>query len=79
MLNVMFMDVASPKFIDNSLETKVEISLEEKESKAKSGNDLIVNISTFDLNDMYAFAGFYFTIPVVNQLYLNDIFKPPIF
>jgi|GEM_PF-1483406 len=78
MVNAVSFDIALPNDIDHTLETKVEISLEEKKAKEQSGNDLIANISAFDFKDTYVFAGFYFTIPTVDQLYLNTIFKPPI-
>jgi hypothetical protein len=79
MLSVMSFDVASPKFIDNTSETKVEVSLEEKKSEKKSDENLIANISALFQNETKVFTGFYFSLPIVDQLYLNNIFKPPIF
>jgi hypothetical protein len=78
MLNVISFDLSSLKFIDNTLETKVEVSLEEKEAEKKSDENLITAISALYLKETEVFTGFYFSIPLVDQLYLNNIFKPPI-
>jgi hypothetical protein len=78
MLNVMSFDLSSHKLIDNTLETKVEVSSEEKNSEKNSDENFITNISKFYLKETQIFRGFYFSPPIVNQLYLNNIFKPPI-
>ena len=79
MLTAMSFDISAPKFMDSTSETKVEISLEEKKSEKISDEKLIVNVSELHLKNSKAFTGFYCSIPFVDQLYLNDIFKPPIF
>ena len=58
---------------------KKESAKEEKKSEAKSDENLIVNVSELYLKETKAFTGFDFTTPIVDQLYLNTIFKPPIF
>jgi hypothetical protein len=78
MLNVISFDLSSPKFIDNTPEIKVEVSLEEKEAEKKSDENLIAAISSLYLKETEVFTDFYFSIPIVDQLYLNNIFKPPI-
>lgn len=78
-LTVMSFDISSPKLIDNTPETKIEVSLEEKKSEAKSDEKLMVNVSELYLKETKAFIGFDFSTPIVDQLYLNNIFKPPIF
>lgn len=75
----MSFDISLPKLMDNTSETKIEVSLEEKESKKTSDENLIVYIPELDLKDIKALAGFDSSIPLVNQLYLNNIFKSPIF
>jgi hypothetical protein len=72
-------DIDSSKLMDNTLETKIEASLEEKKSEAKSDENLIVNVSELYLKETKAFAGFDFSTPIVDRLNLNSIFKPPIF
>lgn len=79
MLNVVSFDLASSMFIDNTLETKVEVSLEEKESEKKSDKNLIADITALYLIETNVFTGFYFSSPIVDQLHLDNIFKPPIF
>lgn len=79
MLTALSFDVSSPMLIDNTSETKVEVSLEEKESEKKSDENLIANVSELHLKETKLYIGFYFSIPIVDQLYLNNIFKPPIF
>jgi hypothetical protein len=79
MLTAMSFDISSPKLMDNTSEIKVEISLEEKKLEKISDEKLIANTSEFDLKNSKAFTGFYCSMPFVDQLYLNDIFKPPIF
>ena len=79
MLTAMSFDISSPKLMDSTSETKVEISLEEKKLEKISDEKLIANTSEFDLKNSKAFTGFYCSMPFVDQLYLNDIFKPPIF
>jgi hypothetical protein len=78
LLNVISFDLTSSNIIDNALETKVEVSLEEKEVETKSDENLIANISELYQRETEVFVGFYFSIPIVDQLYLTNIFKPPI-
>jgi hypothetical protein len=78
MLNVVSFDLSAPQFIDNTAETKIEVSLEEKEAEKKSDENLIATISALYLKETEVFAGFYFSLPIVNQRYLDTIFKPPI-
>jgi hypothetical protein len=75
LLNEIFFSIATPQFIDNTLETKIEVSLEEK----KSSDKLIIAASMYDLKSEKEYTRFYFLIPRVSVLYLNNIFKPPIF
>jgi endonuclease III-like uncharacterized protein len=77
MLMAMSFDISSPKLMDSTSETKVEISLEEKKSEKISDENLIANASELDLKNTKAFTGFYCAMPFVEQLYLNNIFKPP--
>ncbi len=80
MLTTMSFDISSTKLMDNTLETKIEVSLEEeKESKQTSDENLIANTPEFDLKEIKVLAGFDSSIPLVNQLYPNNIYKPPIF
>lgn len=79
MLTVMSFDISSPKLVDNTSETKIEISLEEKKSEKISDENLIANVSELDLKNTKSFTGFYCSLPFVDQLYLNNIFKPPRF
>ena len=78
-LTAISFDISSPKLMDNTSETKIEVSLEEKKSEAKSDENLMVNVSELYLKETKAFTGFDFSAPIVDQLYLNNIFKPPIF
>lgn len=79
MLTAISFDIFSSKLIDSTSETKIEISLEEKKSEKISDENLITNISELYFNNTKVFIGFNASIPLVNQLYLNNIFKPPIF
>lgn len=74
LMNGMFFDISSPSFIDNTLETKVEVALEEK----KSGDKFIASTSEPYVKNEKEFTSFYFSIFRVNHQYLNNIFKPPI-
>ena len=66
----------SPSFIvDTTSETKIEVAMEEK----KSGNDFIVNTPSIDVKTPKSNTGFYFSLPRIDNPYLNNIFKPPIF
>ncbi|UFH58063.1 hypothetical protein [Sulfurovum mangrovi] len=78
MLTVVSFDLSSPQFIDNTAETKVEVSLEEKEAEKKSDENLLATISARHFKEIELFSGFYFSLPIVNQRYLDTIFKPPI-
>ena len=78
MLSGIFFNASSLVLIDNSLDTKVEVSVEEKGSEKKSDNNLIADTSFFYVKEIKVFADFDFSIPILNQLYLNNIFKPPI-
>ncbi len=79
MLNVMFFDGSSSTFIENTSEIKIEVWLEEQGSEEKLDEKLMANTSELSLKDPKAYTAYDFTIPIVNQLYLNNIFKPPIF
>jgi len=79
MLTAMSFDISSPKLIDSASEIKVEISLEEKKSEKISDENLIANVLELDLKNTKVFTGFYCSMPFVDQLYLNNIFKPPRF
>jgi hypothetical protein len=79
MLTVMSFDISSPKLMDNTSETNIEVSLEEKKSEKKSDEKLITYISGLYLKEIKACTGFDFSLPLVDQLYLNTIFKPPKF
>jgi hypothetical protein len=79
MLTAISFDISVPKLMDSTSETTVEISLEEKESKKTSDEKLIANVSDLYMKETKACTGFDFSLPLVNQLYLNNIFKPPIF
>ena len=62
--------------MDNTSKTHVEISLEEEKT---SDEKLIANLLDFFRKDTILFTGFESSIPLVDQLYLNNIFKPPKF
>jgi hypothetical protein len=79
MLTAMSFDISAPKLMDNTSETTIEISLEEKDSKKTSDEKLIANISALYMKETKACTGFDSSLPLVDQLYLNTIFKPPIF
>lgn len=79
MLTVMSFDISSPKLMDNTSETKIEVSLEEKKSEKISDEKLIANLSVLYLNETKVCTSFDSSLPLVDQLYLNTIFKPPIF
>jgi hypothetical protein len=63
--------------MDSTSKTHVEISLEEEEKISEE--ELIVNVLDLFLKDTKLFTGFESSIPLVDQLYLNTIFKPPKF
>jgi hypothetical protein len=65
--------------MDNHSETNIELSLEEKSSENKLDEKLARNDLQFSLKGIKPFTGFDSSIPIVDQLYLNNIFKPPIF
>ena len=79
MLTAMSFDISSPKLMDSNSETQIEISLEEKKSEKISDEKLIANVSDLYLKDSKCFTGFEASTPLVDQLYLNNIFKPPKF
>lgn len=79
MLTVMSFDISSPKLMDNASETNIEVSLEEKKSEKISDEKLIASVSVLYLKEKKVCTGFDFSLPLVDQLYLNTIFKPPIF
>ena len=79
MLTSMFFDMDTPMHLDTHSETNIEISLEEKGSKTKLDEKLITNDLPFSLKGLKTFSGFDCSIPILDQLYLNNIFKPPIF
>ena len=79
MLTAISFDVTSHKLIDSSSENKTEISVEEKESEETSEEKMTGHIANSYLEEMEALVNFDTCRPFVNQLYLNTIFKPPIF
>lgn len=79
MLNVMFFDGSSSTFIEKTSETKIEVSLEEHGSEEKLDEKLLFNTVQLSLKDPKFYTLYDFTTPNVDQLYLNNIFKPPIF
>ena len=79
MLTAMSFDISSPKLMDSNSKTQVEISLEEKNLEQISEEELIANASDLFLKDTKLFTGFESSMPLVDQLYLNNIFKPPKF
>jgi len=79
MFTSMSFDTPTPMFMDNHQETNIEVSLEEKGSENKLDEKLVTNDLPFSLKGIKAFTGFDSSIPLVDQLYLNNIFKPPIF
>ena len=74
-LTAISFDMSSPKLMDSTSNTHVEISLEEKTPDEK----LIANVSDLFLNDTKLLTVFESSMPLVDQLYLNNIFKPPKF
>lgn len=76
MLTAISFDISSPKVMDSTSKTHVEISLEEEKI---SDENLIFNVSELYLNNTKGFTGFYCSNPLVKQLYINDIFEPPKF
>lgn len=79
MLNVIFFNGSSSPFIENTSETKIEVSLEEQGSEEKLDEKLLLNISELSLIDPKIYTVYDFMLPIVDQLYLNNIFKPPRF
>ena len=79
MLTSMSFEMTTPMHMDNHLEMSIEVSLDEKGSKTTLDEKLITNDLLFSLKGIKAFAGFDSSIPIIDQLYLNNIFKPPIF
>jgi len=74
MLNVMMFNIYPPMFVDHTAETKVEETLEEKESV----NEWIASASGLHLREIKISTSFYCPIPISSQLSLNNIFRPPI-
>ncbi|HEY9189268.1 MAG TPA: hypothetical protein VIM88_00200 [Sulfurovum sp.] len=64
---------------DDPSETKIQISLEEKESQQTWDEKLVAYVPEPCPKETKPFNGFVFSTPIVDQLYLNNIFKPPIF
>jgi hypothetical protein len=79
MLTSISFEMTTPMYMDNHLETSIEVSLEEKGSKTTLDEKLITNDLLFSLKEIKAFTGFNSSILIIDQLYLNNIFKPPIF
>jgi hypothetical protein len=77
MFTAISFEMTTPMFIDNTLETNVEVSLEEKGSETKLDEKLIPSNFVFSLKNTKVFKGFDFLVSPLNQLYLNNIFKPP--
>ena len=76
MLTAMSFDISSPKLMDSTSQTQVEISLEEEKI---SDENLVFAILELYLKNTKVFTGFYCSNPLVKQLYINDIFEPPKF
>ena len=79
MLTAISFDMSSPKVADSTSETKIQISVEEKEVQQILDEKLIAYIPEHYSKETKPFNGFDFSTPIVDQLYLNNIFKPPIF
>lgn len=79
MFTTMSFEMTTPMFMDNTLETNVEVSLEEKGSETKLDEKLIPSNLVFSLKNTKVFKGFDFWEAPLSQLYLNNIFKPPKF
>ncbi len=79
MLTAISFDISSPKLADSTSETKIQISLEEKETQQILDEKLIAFVPETYSKETKPFTGFDFSTPIVDQLYLNTIFKPPIF
>jgi len=60
-------------------ETKIQLSLEEKESQQTLDEKLMAYVPEPCPKETKPYSGFVFSTPIVDQLYLNNIFKPPIF
>ncbi|MEA2047575.1 MAG: hypothetical protein U9O64_03920 [Campylobacterota bacterium] len=76
---VMSFDNTSPKLMDSNSKTQVETLFEDKTSEQVLDEKLIGNVSDLFMKNKKLFTGFESLIPSVNQLYLNNIFKPPKF
>lgn len=79
MFTAMSFEMTTPMFMDNTLETNVEVSLEEKGSETKLDEKLFPGNLVFSIKDTKVFKGFDVCVSPLNQLYLNNIFKPPKF
>ena len=79
MLSAISFDVSSVKFVDTTVESKIEVSLEEKKAEKSSEKLFILSASEFLLQGMKVSQVYHTSHRLYNQLYLNDIFKPPIF
>ena len=79
MLTAFSFDMSSPKVVDSTSETKIQISVEEKEVQQILDEKLIAYTPEHYSKETKPFTGFDFSTPIVDQLYLNTIFKPPIF
>ena len=79
MLNVMFFNGSSSTFIENKSETKIEVSLEDQGSEEKLDEKLLLKTTELSLIDPKIYTLYDFMLPIVDQLYLNNIFKPPRF
>lgn len=64
---------------DDPSETKIQISVEEKESQQIWDEKLMAYVPEACPKETKPYSGFVFSRPIVDQLYLNNIFKPPIF
>ena len=74
MLTAMSFDISSPKLMDSTSNTHVEISLEEEKT---SDENLIADVSDLFVKNVKLFRGFELSVSFVDQLYINNIFKPP--
>ncbi len=79
MLGAISFDVSSVKSTDTTVETKIEVSLEEKKAETTFDKNFILGASEFSLHGMKVSGVYHTSLQLCNQLYLNDIFKPPKF
>lgn len=77
MLTIISFYSISPKLVDSNSETQVEILFEEKTSDQVMDEKSIITVSNLFMKNTKLFTGFESLITLDDQLYLNNIFKPP--